>query len=355
MRSVTHIVPSLPPALDAVGQYALLLDSELSKRWGIHSKYLIPGGVISDTRGSNQDCSVFERTANGLADSLKGTELAILHYVGYGFAEKGCPTWLAAGLESWRQAGGRRRLVTVFHELYAGGPIWSTAFWLRPMQKQIVRRLARISDGVQLSGEVPERLLRALIGPTQRATNVLPMISCVGESPDLAPLSSRTRNAVVFGTPGRRSAVYQRSGTVIALLRERLNIAELLDIGEPLADYSSAPADLIRVGSANSDLVREALKRSIIGLIDYRTELLSKSAIFASYCAHGLASVVLEQDSTEPHDGLERGVHFLTEQDFRAAPIHPERLQSVADAAHDWYQNHNLSMHAKRIAECFRE
>ncbi|MFZ4728709.1 MAG: glycosyltransferase family 1 protein, partial [Pseudanabaena sp.] len=71
------------------------------------------------------------------------TSPVLLHYVGYGYAKRGCPVWLVDGIQRWKNLYPDRLLVTMFHELHASGtPPWTSSFWLSPLQKNLVTRLA---------------------------------------------------------------------------------------------------------------------------------------------------------------------------------------------------------------------
>ena len=98
-----------------------------------------------------------------LNEALAGTDLPVLlHYAGYGYQARGCPTRLVAGLRDWKRRGGGR-LVTVFHEVYASGPPWRSSFWLFPFQRRLAAERARRSDGIVTSLEIYRSLLHRLV------------------------------------------------------------------------------------------------------------------------------------------------------------------------------------------------
>ncbi|HYX18488.1 MAG TPA: hypothetical protein VE944_29820 [Nostoc sp.] len=70
----------------------------------------------------------------------------LLYYVGYGYAQRGCPVWLVDGLERWKNLFPKRSLVTMFHEISASVPPWTSAFWLSSLQRSLAARLAQMSD-----------------------------------------------------------------------------------------------------------------------------------------------------------------------------------------------------------------
>jgi hypothetical protein len=101
---ITAIVPRLPPAVDGVGDYGLNLAQQMCQDFGIITNF-----VIGDANWSGEaviegftvkqvaDCS---RTA--LLELLPNlndiNQTLLLHYVGYGYAKRGCPVWLVAAL-----------------------------------------------------------------------------------------------------------------------------------------------------------------------------------------------------------------------------------------------------------------
>ena len=89
-------------------------------------------------------------------DSLaRECDHVILHYVNYGYQPRGVPFHLR---DFARRLRGklRGRWLTAFHELYAFGPPWRSAFWLRPLQVKIARDLIAspcIACGVEICRE----------------------------------------------------------------------------------------------------------------------------------------------------------------------------------------------------------
>jgi hypothetical protein len=93
---------------------------------------------------------VDRRSSEALLSSLDlcaQFDTLLLHYVGYGYAKRGCPLWLVAALRQWRQAKSSRRLVTMFHEVYASSNRpWNSQFWTSSTQKKIATDLVNCSD-----------------------------------------------------------------------------------------------------------------------------------------------------------------------------------------------------------------
>lgn len=106
---ITTIVPRLRPAVDGVGDYGLNLAQQMRQDFGIITNFVIgdanwSGKAIIEGFAVKQvaDCS---RTA--LLELLPNlndiNQTLLLHYVGYGYAKRGCPVWLVEALEQWRK------------------------------------------------------------------------------------------------------------------------------------------------------------------------------------------------------------------------------------------------------------
>src|SRR5437868_3951452 len=96
MISLTHIAPQLPPAIDGVGDYCW----NLWRHWPEESldwKFLVARGAkATTTHWTEATVREFTSAKFSLSESLEQTsaEIAVLHYVGYGFQPKGIPAWL---------------------------------------------------------------------------------------------------------------------------------------------------------------------------------------------------------------------------------------------------------------------
>src|ERR1041385_7558181 len=144
---IISIVPRLPPAVDGLGDYALSLARHLYNDFDIKTHFVVCDPIWvekSEVEGFSISC-LTNRSPSALLSSLavaNPTIIVLLHYVGYGYARRGAPSWLIDGLERWHRSNGAARILTMFHELYAKGPVWTSSFWLSPLQKHLAARLA---------------------------------------------------------------------------------------------------------------------------------------------------------------------------------------------------------------------
>jgi hypothetical protein len=360
--SVLQIVPTLPPPVEGVGAFALTLASALEQIEGLKTRFVVgdprwvPGG------GAGHLCEALpSRSSAALAEALGvrgggeegGRSAAVLaHYVNYGFQRRGCPFWLVRGLERWRGQDPSRRLVTVFHEVYAYGPPWRSSFWLFPFQRFLARRLLAASDGAVTS-------LERYVGRLgRRAPNggveVLPVFSTVGELPNPLSVADRQRTLIVFGGRGVRERAY---GPFLHGLEQacmKLGIEVVHDVGPPTAATPARVAGrpVERHGALAADAVSTLLRDALAGFLAYPPAFLPKSTIYAAYVAHG----VLPACAWSGRSSQARGPQDLKYWDPGGSTITEPlgALQAIAAAAHRWYQGHSVGRHAAILARMLR-
>ena len=244
--------------------------------------------------------------------------LLVLHYSGYGYAANGVPRELIRQLGQWRQADPQRRLLVVFHELFARQPPWRKGFWWAPLQRRALRRLIRCCDGGFSTLQLHSAWLRRN-GLEPFAT--LPVPSNVGETAEPLPLAQRQPRLVVFGGRGQRQAAYAALLHQPGLLRH-LGIGAIDDVGPPLPAPAPNFDDLpLRCHGLLSEAeVARVLATSAVAAVSYPLPFLAKSGIFAAICAHGALPLVLNAGPEDHADGLSAGQQFIT----------PARLQNSA-------------------------
>ncbi|HEY9602152.1 MAG TPA: glycosyltransferase family 1 protein [Allocoleopsis sp.] len=357
LSHITAIVPRLPPAVDGLGDYGLNLARQLRQDFGLVTDFIVgdPNWVAGTSVDGFTVRQVERQSAAALVDLLpkesQSSAIVLLHYVGYGYAKRGCPIWLVQGLERWRKAATNRCLVTMFHEIHAFGPIWTSQFWTSPLQKNLVTRLVVRSDRCLTSKQGFAEILDRLSPGKHDKIPTVPVFSTVGEPEHRSPLGERPRRLVVFGGRGPRSRVYERSRLALERTCRELEIAEILDIGPPLG-FAIEPVNgtpITRLGVKTPEEISRLLSSALVGFFDYHAEFLAKSTIFAAYCAHGVLPVGIFYEGQNDVDGLEAGKHYWL------ANREQERLnlslgQVIADRALAWYQTHNIAAQARSYA-----
>jgi hypothetical protein len=344
-RNLIQVVPQLLPARCGVSDHAIALASQLKSGYGIEASFVV---LNSDER-CDLPYPVTYCAPHQLLDAcaaLSGSQPAaiLVHLSGYGYSADGAPTLLAAALEQVK-ADGRFPLAVFFHELYASGTPWSSAFWHARRQKRAYRRIAQACDLPATNARVFARWLeRHVSAPVQ----CLPVFSQAGEPEERILFAGRDPALVVFGLAATRQRAYAELGRLGDTL-ERLAVREILDIGPPCETPREVngipvkPAGLLGVAE-----IDHIFSRTAFGYLAYPPNCLAKSGVFAAYAAHGMVPLLARPFRGE-FDGLRGGVQVLSPQTARA--MTPEALDACSRAAWRWYAGHRLRHHAAIYAQ----
>lgn len=283
-----------------------------------------------------------ELTPTTDTSSLAG-DILLLHFSGYGFHKRGVPQWLVSTMRGLHERF--RSVGVVFHELFANGPPWGSAFWLNGWQRRIARELVLLAD-FWLTNR--EDAARWLLKQTRTAPHrVLPVFSNVGEPPWTDTV--RAPRLVVFGSAGIRAQVYAWSGGAIFRWARQQRL-EIHDIGPAQPDGTlarqMAHEGAIAHGRLPVEQVSRALSEASYGALAYPADFASKSGVFAAYCAHGVCPILLATEYGV-HDGLTADVHYARGfEAFDGTRLDP---RAIARAAHDWYQPHRIAAHVDAL------
>ncbi|MCC5637247.1 glycosyltransferase family 1 protein [Nostoc sp. CHAB 5844] len=359
---IIQIVPQMHPATSGVGDYAIALARQLHQDFGIITSFIVgdPNWNGATEVEYFPIRKVGNRSPKALISALE--EIAdssisiVIHYVGYGYATRGCPFWLVDGLRQWQTRESKAILVTMFHELYAAGySIWSSAFWTEPLQKYLIARLVSISDRVITNKPEYGKILKELCPGKNQHIPILPVFSNVGEPETILPLAERKQRLVVFGGAGNRFNVYQQSISALKRVCRELNIQEIIDIGPPINQSIPKINDLtvVELGQQPAEKVSEILQNSWVGFFYYPLDFLTRSTIFAAYCAHGVIPVGTSYYAWgKEQDGLEENKHYWI-VDNQNDRLSLSMGTIIAKNAYKWYQEHNLVTQAKCFVKWF--
>jgi hypothetical protein len=290
-------------------------------------------------------------------------QTVLLQYVGYGYQKRGCPVWLVRGLEKWRKQKAEinndeepdtsqlsqfpisalPNLVTMFHELYATGPVLRSSFWTSPVQRWIAKSLARMSGHCFTNLNIYGRVLIKFNAGKESRVTVLPVFSNVGEPEHLPDWNVRQPRMIVFGSAVQRRKVYFEYAADLEKACQAMGLEEIVDIGAPF----EIPQLSVRVSQRGilpaSEVSREMLAARA-GFFAYPAAYLGKSGVFAAYAAHSLVAVTFETNWMRNKDGLKIGKHYL-----RSNEINDCDAEKIAIHMHHWYREHG----AKRQADCY--
>ena len=345
---VLQILPRAPGSIDGVGDYALTLAQTLLSRHGISTVFAagdIPPGATSEFP--------VVRIADCDPTSFAGQTMhVILHYANYGYQKRGVPTQLSTFARAIR-ANARGRWITMFHELYASGPPWKSAFWLRPLQVKIARDMIRLSDRCFVTSSTLREEIRKYDG--SKPVQLLPVMSNFGE-PELGELQGKhpKRWAICGGTK---------------LIFRSLQSFDALRVSIPPPMF---PEELDVIGGQDDPHVRDLLKKmtemqptlscryhpkvsiseasqllrqAAFAWLDYFgdgkvwPDMILKSGSFAACCAHAVIPVLAHrQPQLAIDDDALPGPFFVT----REVSLLPEssELASIQQQLHSWYHRH---------------
>lgn len=338
--NIIQITPRLPPALDGVGDYSLELANGLLEKYGVVTHFLTcqegfkPEPVINNF----PVVQLPAQTPAAFLDSLpKNIDKVILQFSDCPYDQKYCsPFWLLEGLKAAKQQQNFKLLV-MFHEfprIYL-----RKTLYLYPIQNFVAQSIAKLADIVFTNNSVYQTLIRRGSQPPVKS---IPVFSNVGEPEDIPPLNERIRRLVVFGSTAKRAQVYHKMRETLVNTCRLLEIEEISDVGTPLNLNTSEieGVRLVEMGRKTAQDISKLMLNSIAGIApSYNNQLLTKSGVFAAYCAHGLVPVITQGKSSIA-DKLEVGKNFFY-PDSRLKNIDIQSLQAIANNAHSWYANHS--------------
>lgn len=362
MKTIIQVVPYLPPAIGGVGDYSFLLAQKLRESYQITTHFLIgdpewkgsceiDGFFISTIASRTSDALLRALFSINEKHSRKSQCAVFLQYVGYGYAKRGCPIWLLEGLKLWRKRMLATPLLTMFHEHYAFGPPWRSSFWLMLLQRGLVKQLARHSTHILTVRRYTAKIVSNWLKDHGGEVKVLPVFSTIGEPQKLSPLNGRLRRMIIFG--GNRKLINRCLLRSLASAIKLFNITEISDIGPftgtELSRINGVP--VTQTGPLPADKVSAIMLDSYAGFFYCPTHCLAKSSIFAAFCAHGLVPITHRYAGDD--DGLKAGTHYLITNNV-SERVGPDYFQTIADNANRWYQSHNLSTHARVLANLLK-
>jgi len=351
---IIQIVASLPPVTGGVADFSLLLAKELRDTHQIHSRFVVGDPTWHGPReieGFSAEPTP-HRTPGGLLEALgDASEPALLQYVGYGYATRGCPFWLIDGLSQWRKMRDKW-LIIIFHELWAFGPPWRSSFWTHPYQKFLAKRLANAADHCHTTMNMYRQILERIAPRHHGRIQAMPVFSNVGEGATWMHVDERKRQMVVFGRPIWRTKTYSQHSKELVDACSALQIECIVDIGPPIEMKPNLPLPIIMMGKQSAEEISRVLAESTAGFVSYFDGYLAKSGIFAAYCAHGLLPIVARRNRSEL-DGIRAGSEYLTASTL-SDHIAPTEMQAIADRARAWYEKHSLARTATSLASVLR-
>jgi hypothetical protein len=344
---------------DGIANYALALARALRTYRGANSVFL-SGTPSVDAMPAEDDWKtvcVPQRKAQALADTIQllsadtNARAVVLHLNSYGYQKRGVPVWLTQGLRIWSRRASCVPLVTIFHELYATGRPWQSAFWVSPLQKQIARSILNLSSVAITPTDLYRKRLSAWRARDATKITAMPVFSNVGEPGCGSAPCARTAAGVVFGLAGVEDRLFGIYRSEIERIISTLGIEKVFDIGPRLSTMprTLAGAPVISKGALPQAAVSELLQRARFGFVAYPLICIGKSGVFAAYAAHGVVPIVLS-DKHGAFDGLQPARHFLDGLRLGTGAS-AQDLASIQRQLFTWYTSHSLKVQAGFLAD----
>ena len=345
MKTILQIVPRVPGGLDGVGDYALTIARKLRDEFGCNTIFATFSAATPDKANGFEVIPL----ANLLGESAGTYDRILLHYVNYGFQKRGVPFRLLSILRSLRNRH-RGRLVTIFHELYASGPPWTSAFWLRPIQIDLARQVGSLSDACIVSSDNVRRELRRLLPHGEIALHPIP--SGLGEPPLSADQIARRdpHRWSVFGGTGLAERSLRSFLKIMPRIPDSIGPRSLFVLGGEenpvtrslLADLAIETDYRPRITATDASEILETCSFAFLDYFhrpDVETGVLLKSSAFASACAHAVITVLPHRGSAIVMDGDRFPGPFFVEADRAEIPGAEARVKIASDI-YNWYQRH---------------
>ncbi|MBL9116059.1 MAG: hypothetical protein JNJ83_13715 [Verrucomicrobiaceae bacterium] len=323
---VLQVVPQLPPALCGVGDFATVLGRRMQAELGVESNYVAVGHLVCNTA----------EAGDLIFTAARDMDAVLVHYSAYGYQKHGVPFSFVAALERLSQTG--MRVVTMFHELSATGPMTSKAFWVGRFQRALITRLANASAAVRTNRAAYRSQLEELAPRHRGQVGAMPVFSNFGESAQIKPIADRNRKLVLFQPPAfEKGSLFWRTWMN---LNEKLGPTETLVAGRA----KTLPKEVTQLGIVSVEEAEQLLTDNMWALVDYYPGYLGKSGIFAAHAAHGI--VVYSCRGLQAEDeGLRAGTHYLVDG------MKDNDLQGMTERLHGWYQGHSQAVSARSFAE----
>lgn len=338
----------MPGGIDGVGDYALTIARKLREKFGCDTLFATFKTSSTENAGGFDVLSLDHL----LDQPSRKYDHVLLHYVNYGFQKRGIPFRLLSILRALREQR-RRELVTIFHELYASGPPWTSAFWLRPLQMHLAKAVAHLSDTCIVSSDNFFSELKRMVPDARIRLHPVPSGL---EEPSLSPNQIVDRDphrwAIVGGT-----ALVERSLRSFRRLMHRIPASIAPRVLFVLGGHENPATRSLLVDLAVESNYRpriaaidasEILKTCSFAWFDYfvrhdvETSVILKSSAFAAACAHGVIPVFPHRGSAISVDDDRLPGPFFVEPDHSEIPDAPERAKIALDI-HAWYQQHASS------------
>ena len=155
----------------------------------------------------------------------------------------------------------------------------------------------------------------------------------------------------ILGRPGAALRAYGKHRDALVATARALGVGEIVDIGPRDAKVPEEVGGLrVRsLGELSAGDISQLLSRCRVGVLDYPSDVLGKSTVFAAYAAHGVVPVITRfRDGNA--DGLRDGGHFIVARERMDRTYSTKELEAVSQAVSQWYAPHSLERQAAALS-----
>jgi len=355
MTTLLQIVPQVPGSFDGVGDYALGLARALAAEHGYRTVFAIAKPTEITAREQFPVIS-------GLNSAVQSASYdhVVSHYANYGYQPRGLPFQVRDFARQLRKKI-RGRWITTFHELYAFGPPWKSAFWLYPFQARIAHDMIDLSDVCFVSNDTIETAIHA--HDRAKSVRLVPVMSNFGEPAKVSSDIKLLRRWVICG--GTQLILRSlRSFLTAHRMIPKPFLPELLDIvGGRGDDAVHALVQTVERAVPNiscryspevtASTASDILRVCSFAWIDYFGKgkvwpgMIFKSGSFDACCAHGVVPILSHEQAPPALDGDPFPAwSFITPRAARFPE--PEQVGSIGQNLHVWYHRHASAACAAR-------
>ena len=300
------ITPSLPPAVDGIGDYTFHLIPSLALDYNL-SVYIYNYHGSCSPRAQNYQTFALYSPNRSLTDELiaRNIQLVVLQYAGHGYQSRGCPVRLIRSLHKWKSSSNSHRLLIMFHELWhVPANRFHLDIAIQAIHKRLLISLSRKADHIFVSTAGYRSFLYKYL-PSQHI-DVLPVGSNI-VSRNSTPFYDRPEgNWILFGKQESRIRTLLEFAKWIPALYASNRLRILHVVGHSSSPLSTRREDELLDSFLPTDAYRKHLnldplrvskimERCRYGLFSQSPESFTKSGVLMAYCSHRLQIVVPEQ------------------------------------------------------------
>ena len=345
-KNIVQISPTFPPNIGGVGNYTKLL-ADFLKTKGINSKILISDHLDN----KNKKLNLFGKNnanLNSLLENTNSTQV-ILHFSGYGYASRGLCFDLICSLKKWKEISKSRQIITIFHEIYATGPIFRMSYWTSLPQKYLAKKLLKLSNIALITSKQNNITLSSF--DEKKKIIYSNVFSNIGELKKNRKLQIRKNIAIIFGSTYQKKILYNDiliNQNQYENILKKISIQKIIDIGPKLEISKRIKfIDIKRVGVKSKDYISRLLKKSKVGIVFYPVNQMTKSGIIAAYASHGLVIVNLCKEKILKTNEFISGVHYIS----NIEEINFSNLQKIANKSFKNYKKNSLNKTASLLID----